>query len=137
MKKFFALALAVLMLASLAACGGGEASEESAASSQGETPEALAAGTYEIVKIKFVGDTEWTEDEEGSIVLNADGTGKFNRDGESFNLTWTLDGETFAMTETFLGIKNEYTGTLKNGALDIFNGDPASDLTCEYVLEKK
>lgn len=41
------------------------------------------------------------------------------------------------MTEKFLGISIEYTGTLADGKLDIFNADPNDDLTCEYVYEKQ
>ena len=41
------------------------------------------------------------------------------------------------MEETFLGITVEYNGTLTDGKLDIFNGDPSDDLTCEYVYEKQ
>ncbi len=74
--------------------------------------------------------------EEFSLVLEANGKGKFIRDGAEFDLTWKLDGENFSMTETFLGISNDYTGTLKDGKLDIFNGDPEEPFTCEYYFEK-
>ena len=96
------------------------------------------AGTYEGEYTKFVGDPDTAKDEsEFSLVLNEDGTGKHNRDGESFDVKWSVDGEKFSMTETFLGITNEYTGTLKEGKLDIFNGDPENDFTAEYVYTKK
>lgn len=95
-------------------------------------------GTYEGEYTKFVGDPDTAKDEsEFSLVLNEDGTGKHNRDGESFDVKWSIDGEKFNMTETFLGITNEYNGTLKEGKLDIFNGDPKNDLTAEYVYTKK
>ncbi len=121
MKKALALVLALSMLVVLAACGGGA--------------NAAVAGTYKGEKAKFVGDTEWVTDEEFSIELKANGTGSFNREDTSFDLTWKLDGETFTMQEKFLGITNDYTGTLKDGVLDIFNGEPDNDLTYEYVLK--
>ncbi len=121
MKKALALVLTLSMLVVLAACGGGA--------------NAAVAGTYKGEKAKFVGDTEWVTDEEFSIELKANGTGSFNREDTSFDLTWKLDGETFTMQEKFLGITNDYTGTLKDGVLDIFNGEPDNDLTYEYVLK--
>ena len=121
MKKALALVLALSMLVVLAACGGGA--------------NAAVAGTYKGEKAKCVGDTEWVTDEEFSIELKANGTGSFNREDTSFDLTWKLDGETFTMQEKFLGITNNYTGTLKDGVLDIFNGEPDNDLTYEYVLK--
>lgn len=41
------------------------------------------------------------------------------------------------MSETFIGDPIEYTGTLKDGKLDIFNGNPDDDFSCEYVYEKE
>lgn len=97
------------------------------------------AGTYVKEYEKFVGDPETAKNttDEWTIVLNADGTAKSNRDDESYDSKWTLDGEKFTFTETFGPIKNEYTGTLKDGKIDMFNGDPESDITLEIVLNKK
>jgi len=121
MKKLTALLLAVLMLLSLAACAGSDP----------------AAGTYKGVHAKFVGDSEWYADEpEFSLELKNGGKGVFHRDDYDFDVTWKLDGETFTMQETFLGITNDYTGTLVDGELHIFNGDPTDDLTYEYVFTK-
>ena len=130
MKKTLTLLLVVILMASglflLTGCG--NKAELSA-----------SAGTYKGLYTKFVGDPETSkvEDEEFSLELKADGTGTHNRDGESFNLTWNLDGENFTMHETFLGMSIDYTGTLANGKIDIFNGNPDDDLTCEYVYEKE
>ena len=99
--------------------------------------ESFAAGTYKGLYTKFVGDEEKVEDEEFSLELKADGTGKHNRNGESFNIIWKLDGDKFSMTEKFLSITIDYNGTLVDGKLDIFNGDKDEDLTCEYVYEKQ
>ena len=84
----------------------------------------------------MVGVEEW-EEEEFSLELKKNGTGKHNRNDMSFDVTWKLDGEDFTMQETFLGMTIDYTGTLKDGELDIFNGDPEDIWTYEYVYEKK
>ena len=125
MKKLLVLTLAALMLLALGACGKKE-----------PTPQELAAGTYNLVHGKFVGDDEWQTEEGVYLVLNADGTGTSTRDGETFKMTWTIDGEKFTMKETFIGMSIDYTGTLKDGELHTFNDDPADPLTYEYVYAK-
>ncbi len=95
-----------------------------------------AAGTYEGQYTKIVGD-ETRNEEVFSLTLNADGTGTHARDDMEFKVTWTLEGETFTMKETFIGDPIEYTGTLKDGVLDIFNGDPNDIWTYEYVYNKR
>ena len=98
-----------------------------------------AAGTYTGLYTKFVGDpdTSKVETEEFSLELKADGKGTHNRDGYSFDVTWSLEGENFKMSEKFVGDPIEYTGTLKDGKLNIFNGEPSNDLTCEYAYQKQ
>lgn len=97
------------------------------------------AGNYVGEHSKFVGDTEWKSNEEEpfSLELKKDGKGTFNREGENYNVTWSIDGEKFTMKETFLGITNEYNGTLKDGKLHIYNGEASNELTYEYELAKK
>ena len=41
------------------------------------------------------------------------------------------------MEETFVGDPIVYTGTLKDGKLDIFNGDKDDIFTYEYVYVKE
>ena len=120
-----ALLTALCFVLVFAGCGGGGASDGT-------------AGTYKGLWYKFVGDTDdnKVENEEFSLVLDSNGKGKFNRDGYEYNVTWKLDGENFTMTETFLGISLDYTGTLKDGHLELYNGDPEAALTCMYVFEK-
>ncbi len=122
MKKIVIAVLAVVMILCVVSCGNSALKEY--------------AGTYTGVQSKFVGDEEWVTDEEFSLELKGDGTGVSKRDGAEYKLTWALEGENFTMTETFLGISIDYTGTLKNGELHIYNGDPTDDLTCEYVFKK-
>ena len=124
MKKAVAILLLFVLIFSLAACSSGGSKKPS------------VAGTYEGVHLKMVGVEEW-EEEEFSLELKKNGTGKHNRNDMSFDVTWKLDGEDFTMQETFLGMTIDYTGTLKDGELDIFNGDPEDIWTYEYVYEKK
>lgn len=123
MKRLFVLIAALAMILSLTACGSSEAD--------------AAAGTYKGQYTKLVGDETKNTDEEFSLVLEKDGKGTHNRDDLEISVTWELEGENFKMTETFLGMTIDYTGTLKDGQLDIFNGDPTDVWTYEYVYEKQ
>lgn len=123
MKKLFAVILVAVLALSLVACGASAAMKE-------------AAGSYKGVHAKFVGSEEW-EDEEFSLELKDDGTGTHKRDGEEFNVTsWEIEGENFKMTEKFLGLEIQYTGTLKDGELHLYNGEPSDELSYEYVYKK-
>ena len=124
MKIIKLTALAALMLAFvlLAACS--------------ESPMELASGTYVGQYSKLVGeDIKGTE--AFSLILVSDGTGTHTHDGSEFSITWKLKGESFTMQEPFLGVSIEYSGTLKDGVLDLFNGDPKKASTAEYVYKKK
>ena len=132
MKKIIALTLIALLAFALCACGG-SGGGETKAEAPADNP---AAGTYTGVHSKFVGDTEWSEDEVFSLELKSDGTGTSTRDGASYDVTWKLDGENFSMTETFAGLTIDYTGTLKDGELHTYNGEPTDDFTYEYVYKK-
>lgn len=126
MKKFKLLValLAVFTVITLTGCGS-------------KTDLSKYAGTYEGEYYKYVGDSEKLTDEEFSVELKSDGTGSSNRNGATYKITWSLDGDKFTMEETFVGDPIEYTGTLKDGKLDIFNGDKNDDFTVEYVYSKK
>ena len=95
-----------------------------------------AAGTYVGQYSKMVRDTA-REEGSFSLILKADGTGIYVRDDSEYTVTWTLDGERFTMQEAFLGISKEYTGTLQNKVLDVFDGDPDGAWTYEYVFKKQ
>lgn len=131
MKKSIALLLAVLTLCTVFAFTACKKDDGKGAEND------KGPGTFVCEKYKFVGDTEWSTDTEWKLVLGADGEGTSSRDGEEYKLTWKLDGEKITVTETFLTITLEYTGTLKDGVIDLFNGDPENDLTCEYIFSKK
>ena len=95
------------------------------------------AGTYEGKYTKFVGDETKDTSGEFSVELKSDGTGSSTRDGATYDITWSIDGDKFKMTEKFAGMKIEYTGTLKDSELSIFNGPEDDDFTYNYVYEKK
>ncbi len=122
-SKLIALALTLCLLAVLlAACS--------------DPAMRAAAGKYVGQYTQLVGDETKTE-ESFSLTLNADGTGTHARNDMEFKVTWTLEGEKFTMKETFIGDPIEYSGTLKDGVLDIFNGDPDTPMTCNYVYKKQ
>lgn len=119
--RFSALCLAVLLLClPLSACG------------EKADP---AAGSYRGQVVK----TDSREDRLAvfSLLLNPDGTGTHIRNGLEIEVTWTRDGRNFAMTETWRGMELSYEGTLTDGVLDIFSGDPDDPWTIEYVYEKE
>lgn len=123
-KKLLALVLLAALLAALfAGCGEPDPMEQ-------------AAGTYLGQYTKMVGD-ETREEEDFRLELKKDGTGIHARDDMEFKVTWTLEGEAFTMRETFLGLSIDYTGTLSDGRLDLFNGDPTDIWTYEYVYQKQ
>ena len=96
------------------------------------------AGTYKLEYSKYVGDPDTAKTtEEWTIILEKDGTGKSNRDGGSYNVEWSMKGENVTVTEKFLGISNEYNGTIKDGRLDIFNGEKTKEITLEAVFNKQ
>lgn len=123
--KLLVLMLAVALIASvLTGCG--------------DDPMRAASGTYKGEYTKFVGDDDSGKvtGEEFWLELKADGTGIHHRGGMDYNVTWSLDGELFAMQEAFFDIALGYSGTLKDGRLDLFNADPSNPLTLEYVYNK-
>ncbi len=133
MRKITAFLLIFVMILTLAACGKKDGKEADGAKIDPAMAE--VAGSYEGVRLKMVGDDALI-DEEFSVELKADGTGTSTRDGDTYKMTWTLDGEKFTMKETFAGMSIDYTGTLVDGVLDIFNGDPTDGFTYEYVYQK-
>ncbi len=92
-------------------------------------------GTYKCTRVKYVGEEDPTETEDWIIELKNGGKAVSKRDDFEYDSEWTLDGETFTFTETFQTISLEYTGTLKNGVIDVYDGDPTNDFTREIRFE--
>ena len=101
MKRIFALFLAVVMLLSLAACGG--------------EPDPNA-GKYLGVRGEMNGVILTMEElypGESYLELKDGGKGKLVLEGDAFNITWKLDGENFTMD-----IEGDACdGTLKDGVV--------------------
>ena len=126
--KLFALLLTLALMAALfAACETGDPAMKA------------AAGSYSGLYTKAVGDPDDSRDSSSpfSLTLEADGTGVHARDQMEFNVVWSLEGEKITLQETFIGITLDYTGTLRNDELHLFNGNPEDLWTVEYVYQKK
>ncbi len=139
MKKILSVVLVVILLISgvflLTGCGSD--SSETKTKTETKAPDLSAyAGVYTGKYTKLVGDDKKNETEVFSLELKADGTGIHKRDNLEIDVTWSLDGTNFKMTETFMGMTIDYTGTITATSLDIFNGDPTDMWTYEYVYAK-
>ncbi len=106
------------------------------ACSEKDNPMKDASGTYAGQYSMMVGDNV-KDQSPFSLILKADGTGIHSHGDAEFQVTWKLNGEQFTMEENFLGLSVDYTGTLKDGTLDIFNGDPENSWTYEYIYVKQ
>ena len=101
MKKIIALLVNLVIVLSLAACGGNDPN----------------AGTYNAVSCKALGisldcEGDWLE-------LKGNGKGKVCLMGEEYNCSWTLEGESFTMKNH----GDEFSGTLRNGIITLDYGD--------------
>ena len=109
MKKLIAILLTLVMLLSLAACGGETAEDPNAGKYLGTTAKALGM-TMPMTDI-YEGET-WLE-------LKSGGKGTIMLDGDSFSMKWSLEGNAFTLTVD--GV--ECDGTLENGVIvmDLMN----------------
>ena len=103
-----ALVLAVLLLC-LAGCGAGNSEPDP------------NAGVYKAESVEMLG-MEMSADEafngsELSIELLNGGKAKFNYEGKSYNMKWTLEGDQFTAKDSSAELK----GTLSNGVMKIKN----------------
>lgn len=143
MNKFIVLGMIVAgSVSTLTACGepntiaGLESSSIATNEDNSINPEtASVAGEYIGIKSGFVGD-DIGPGEEFSLILNEDGTGTNKRDGQEFICNWSVDGDKFTMKDEFMGVTIDYTGTIKDSVLEIYNGEPENEFTYKYVYEK-
>lgn len=105
MKRLLAILLSIVMVLSLAACGGSAAEDPNAGKYIGVS--AAVGGFSMPMGDVYPGET-WIE-------LKSGGKGSIMLDGEDFSFKWTLDGE--CLTITVEGVDS--VGTLKNGAIVI------------------
>ena len=110
MKKIIAFLLALMMLLSLAACGGGSEEVDPNVGKYIGVSAAVSGFSMPMSDI-YPGET-WIE-------LKSGGKGDIMLDGDSYALKWTLEGED--ITISLEGVDS--VGTLKNGAIvvDLMN----------------
>ena len=123
MKKIICLLLVCFML--LIGCGKNEVLSHE--------------GVYKLVYTKYVGDKDKENniDMTNKITLNSDGTGISVHDGVDHNITWSIDGINIKILESHTESILEYSGTLENNKLDIFDGNKSNSLTKELVYQKE
>ncbi|MBR5428945.1 MAG: hypothetical protein IK116_00290 [Firmicutes bacterium] len=116
MKKLWAVIFIAVLLLTLAACGGAEADDPN-------------CGVYDATEMQMMGITLDVAEvfEDGfSIELLGGGKAKFNYDGSSYNMKWTLDGDVFHAE----GGGAELDGTLADGVMQLTNViDSGMDIT--------
>lgn len=109
MKKLLLILLTLIMLFSLAACGGSNPN----------------AGVYHAVSCTALG---FEMDCEGDYLeLKGNGKGELCLMGEKYNCSWTLEGENF----TLKNHGDEFYGTLHNGILTV----NFSDMVYVYMMD--
>lgn len=104
MRRFIAVMLAAVMLASLSACAGITDPN---------------AGIYECAELTADGISLSPEEALGGdknrIELKADGSGVWIMDGEKYPVMWRLDGDILTVMQN----GDEYTGTLSEGVITV------------------
>ena len=105
MKKTLMVLLAIMIMIPLAACGGGGDSDDP------------NLGTYICTEAEYMGITIGVDDlgVDGDITieLKSNGKGKLNQGSDSYNITWTLDGEDFEFKDSSVTV----AGTLADGLM--------------------
>ena len=135
MRLFCLLLAALTLFLCFSSCGKKDGSAEGEEEGPPDDP---GAGEYEGVYCRYLEYPDELVSDEFSIKLENGGTGVFRREGGEYPITeWTFDGENITITETYLNITYVYTGTLKDGKLELLRGDPSDFFACEYVLQKK
>ena len=111
MKKLLALLLALVMVMSLAACGGDKEDKE------GQDVLGLYVCTGieaegEFIEMKYIDD-----ENEYSLELKRNGKGILILEGDEFDCKWELDGEDFTLVTDDDSVDAE--GTLKDGVIEL------------------
>ena len=67
--------------------------------------------------------------------MTEDGKGTSARGGSEYGLTWKVKGNEITVTETFMGMKNEYSGTIEAKKITLQNGEPGADFSTTMIFE--
>ena len=117
MKKTIALLMVLVMLLSLAACGGGE-EDPNAGKYIGVS---AAVGGFSMPMSEVYEGETWIE-------LKSGGRGTIMLGGDDFSMKWTLEGED--LTITVQGVDS--VGTLQDGVITV----DLMDMGCVMTFEK-
>ena len=92
-----------------------------------------AKGTYDFVYEKgpIYSSTEY----DYQFILDGYGGGEYIHKGSTHKVKYKLEGTTINLTDTITGIK--YNGTLQNGELHIYDGNPTSINVTEFLYQKQ
>ena len=120
MKKIIAFLLALAMLLSLAACGGG--TEEVDPNAGKYIGISAAVGGFSMPMSDIYPGETWIE-------LKSGGKGDIMLDGDSYPMTWALEGETFTLT--LEGVDS--VGTLSDGVIEV----DLMNMGCVMTFEKE
>ena len=92
-----------------------------------------AKGTYNFVYEKgpLISSTEF----DYQFILDGYGGGEYIHKGSTHKVKYKLEGTTINLTDTITGIK--YNGTLQNGELHIYDGNPTSINVTEFLYQKQ
>lgn len=97
-----------------------------------KTPDG-ARGTYIFVYEK--GPLFSSTDLDYQFILDGYGGGEYIHKGSTHKVKYKLEGTTINLTDTITGIK--YNGTLQNGELHIYDGNPTSVNVSEFLYQKE
>ena len=92
-----------------------------------------AKGTYNFVYEKgpLISSTEF----DYQFILDGYGGGEYIHKGSTHKVKYKLEGTTINLTDTITGIK--YNGTLQNGELHIYDGNPNGLNVTEFLYQKQ
>lgn len=86
---------------------------------------------------RFVVDPEDAANKEYfRLILNKDGKGIYERNGDKYNLTWTSEGYKILVTAKFIVVIIKYNVSVKDGILTLLNGDRKIHLQCNIYISK-
>ena len=126
MKKAMSMLTALVLLLTLAACGGGAAKEDA------------NLGKYlgDQVKVGTWGKmSEIYDSGDNYLELKADGKADFCLDGSTQAVNWTADGEKLTLTVESDGQKLECSGTVKDGVITLDSFFGMMDVPMTFVKE--
>ena len=117
-KIFIIIAISIIFVLIITACSSNKVMDS-------------AKGTYNFVYEKgpLISSTEF----DYQFILDGYGGGEYIHKGSTHKVKYKLEGTTINLTDTITGIK--YTGTLQNGELHIYDGNPNGLNVTEFLYQ--